>query len=262
MAEETNSTNPNINPDGGAQGSSDGGNSEWYAGIDQNLVTDKIKGFKDLGAFVKSYNESQSFIGKGIPDDNTPDDIRNAFYAKLGRPESADKYDWQPPEGLSVEGATAENFKAFKEKCFEAGMTNKQVSTVMGGWSEIVATIMANEQNARAEIAKGSKETLSAPNEWGDKYDDKLQMVLKRIDDLGVRRQLEAAGVLYDTKVLKAFDSVISEARETTIRGADGKEISPVERIAQLKASPAYLNPSNPDHDAVVRELNSLVDSQ
>ena len=258
MPEET-TIDQNSNPNPGCESNNiTSQDPEWLAGVDPTLITDKVRGFKDLNGLINSYNQAQSFIGKGIPDENTPVDIRDAFFTKLGRPVSADKYDWQPPEGLTVDGATAENFKAFKQKCFEAGMTNKQVSTVMDGWSQIVIKLIAESQDARASIAKESKAMLSAQNEWGDKYDSKLEGVLKRIDELGVRQQLDAAGVLYDARVLKAFDSVISDMRETKIRGADGKYISPNERISQLRNNPAYFNAAHPDHAAVIAEVNSL----
>ena len=122
MPEETTiDQNSNPNP-GGESNNTTSQDPEWLAGVDPTLITDKVRGFKDLNGLINSYNQAQSFIGKGIPDENTPVDIRDAFFTKLGRPVSADKYDWQPPEGLTVDGATAENFKAFKQKCFEAGM--------------------------------------------------------------------------------------------------------------------------------------------
>lgn len=248
--EDTNQ-NPNSNPPAG---------DNWYdkAGIAPEFMTDKIRGFKDINAFAKSFNEGQAFIGKGIPDENTPADIADAFYAKLGRPESADKYSWQPPEGISVAGANAENFKAFKEECFKLGMTDKQVSGVLGRWSGIINDIMAAEQKKYAESIRVSKESLSAPNEWGDKYDDKLNAVLKRIDDMGIRTQLESAGVLYDARVLKAFDAVIGASRESKIKGADGKFISPDERLAQLRANPAFFQAGHPDHAAIIAEANEI----
>ena len=245
----TNNDNHNDNPTNDAP---------WYKGVDEALLTDKVKGFKDLGSFVKSYNEGQSFIGKGIPDENTPQEIKDAFYAKLGRPESADAYDWQPPEGISVEGATAENFKAFKKMCFDNGLTNKQVSAVMGGWSDFVKDIFAKQVEARQQIMNESKSALSAPNEWGDNFQNRLDAVLAKIDELGVREHLETSGVLYSTNVLKAFDSIISASNETSIKGADGKNVSPSERLEQLKANPAYFNAGHPDHAAVIAEANSI----
>lgn len=251
--------NPTI--DNGGAGVQDAHAGEnWYeaAGIQPELLTDKIKGFKDVNAFAKSFNEAQSFIGRGVPDDSTPADIRDAFYAKLGRPESADKYTWSAPEGVSGVGVDAENFKAFKEECFRLGMTDKQVSGVMGRWSGIVSGIMEAEANARREIAEDAQRSLSAPAEWGDKYEERLAAVLKRVDELGIRKELDDAGLLYDKRVLKAFDSVIGGSRESSIRGADGKFVSPDERLAQLKANPAYYQAAHPDHAAVIAEANAL----
>lgn len=248
-------TNNDNNPNNGGENT-----PNWYEnmGIDASLLTDKIKGFKDANAFAKSFNEAQSFIGKGIPDDNTPENIRNEFYTKLGRPESADKYTWTPPEGLTVEGANADNFKAFKQRCFEAGMTDKQVSAVMGGWSEIITTINKSRTDELASIAADAKATLSAQNEWGDKYDERLSAVMERIDKLGIKQQLADAGVLYDKNVLKAVDEIISDAKESKIKGADGKYISPTERLAQLKSNPAYYQAAHPDHASVIAEANSI----
>ena len=230
----------------------------WYqqAGISPEITTDKIKGFKDINAFVQSYNESQSFIGKGVPDENTPDDIKNAFYEKLGRPKSADLYDWNLPDGLTVEGATNENFKAFKQICFDAGMSNKQVNAVLGHWSKTMQDLLTQQASAREEIATTSKRELSA--QWGDKFDTKMNAIMKRIDELGIRPHLEAAGVLFDKNVLKAFDSVISASRETGIRGADGKFATPEERLNQLKAHPAYYNAGLPEHQALINEANQI----
>jgi hypothetical protein len=233
---------------------------QWYetSGIDSTLLTDKIRGFSDVNAFVKSYNEAQSFIGKGIPDENTPEDIKNAFYEKLGRPKTPDGYEWKLPDGLTVDGANPENINAIKKICHDVGMSNKQVNAVLGHWSNVVESIIQQQMQARQTIMNESKATLSAPNEWGDKYATKLDSVLKRIDELGIRQHLEEAGVLYNAKVLKAFDSVIGGAKETKLKGADGKYISPNERLEQLRNHDAYFKAGHPEHQAVVEEVNRI----
>ena len=261
MSEET-QTEQTVETQGG------GNSSAWYEseGIDQSLVSDKVKGFTNedgsmnLPELLKSYNSAQSYIGGAvkIPGENASEDERASFYAKLGRPESPDKYTWTPPEGISVEGATADNFKAFKELCFKNGMSDRQVSAVMGGWSEIVSSLSAQRDELLARVAAESKAMLSAPNEWGDKYQDRYNAVQKKIDDLGIRAHVEAAGITNDATFLKAIDSIISGTKESRIRGADGKYMSPNERIEQLKAHPAFMSSGHPEHAAVIRELNEL----
>jgi hypothetical protein len=81
---------------------------------------------------------------------------------------------------------------------------------------------------------------------------------MRKIDELGIRPHLEAAGVLYDKNVLKAFDSIISGAKETKLKGADGKYISPEQRLEQLKAHDAYFKAGHPEHQAVIEEVNRI----
>ncbi len=194
-----------------------------------------------------------------IPGDNASKEDFDAFYSKLGRPESADKYTWTPPDGISVEGATAENFKAFKELCFKLGLSNKQTSGVLDGWSDIVKNLEATRANLLNRIASDSKSALSAPNEWGDKFDDKYKATISLIEKLGVKPDFEAAGVLNSVKLLKAFNSIVEAGTETGLKGTDGVQQSTAERLAELKKNPAYLNAGHPDHAKVLREINSLI---
>ena len=254
---EDGNPNPNSNPPA---------ETNWYDGVDETLLTDKVKGFTNsdgtmnVAELLKSYNSAQSYIGGSVKiptEKSTPEELA-AFYSKLGRPESADKYDWQPPEGISVEGATAENFQNFKKLCFENGMTNKQVSAIMGGWSDIIKDLFAKQAAAREEIARESKAALSAQNEWGGDYQSRLDAVLKRVERLGIKDKLEYSGLLYDKDVLKAFDAVISASSETGIKGGGGR-LAKKDEIASLEANPAYGNANHPDHKKVVARLNELL---
>lgn len=232
---------------------------EWCAGIDPSLLTDKVRGFKDIGSFVKSYNEGQSFIGKGIPDDNTPEDIRNAFYTKLGRPESPDKYEWQPPEGISVKDVTDGEFKSFKELAFKAGLSNKQLNSVMNGWSDIVKSLQSKQMEFLT--TQSANTTAALKKEWGDNYQERFDVTMKKLDALGIREHLESTGVL-TPEVVKGFYGMISGKEETVLKGANGESVSKQERIRQLTENPAYLNSSHPDHKRVLRELNGIRDSE
>lgn len=243
--------------------------SEWFSqeGIDQSLVSDKIRGFTNsdgslnTNELLKSYDAAQRMIGGSIriPAEDAAAEEKAAFWSKLGRPESADKYEWQPPAQVNVDGVTAHHFNEFKAKAFELGISNKQLNGIMAGWTDVVNQLTAERTKALSDIFENSKKTLSAPNEWGDKYQAKYDAVMKMVDNLGIRADLEAAGVLNSVNVLKAFSSIVDGGRETPFRGGSGGADSAA-RIGELKKSPAYLNSSHPDHDAVVRELNSLLD--
>lgn len=234
----------------------------WFEaeGIDASLVSDKVKGFSDINGLLKSYNESQSYIGGAvkIPTDKSTDEERSAFYAKLGRPESADKYEWQPPEGISVEGVTDGEFKKFKDLAFAAGLSNKQLGAVMGGWSEIVQSLQAKQAKFLSE--QSEQTTAALKKEWGDEYQQKFDLTMKKLDSLGIRKHLEKSGIL-TPEIVKGFYGMISSKEETAMRGASSDGGDNVARIAALKSNPAYLNSSHPEHGAVIRELNSLLDA-
>ena len=231
----------------------------WYdaEGIDASLVSDKVKGFSDINGLLKSYNESQSYIGGAvkIPTDKSTDEERSAFYAKLGRPESADKYEWQPPEGISVEGVTDGEFKKFKDLAFVAGLSNKQLGAVMGGWSEIVQSLQAKQAKFLSDQSAAT--TAELKREWGDEYQQKFDLTMKKLETLGVRKHLEASGIL-TPEIVKGFYGMISSKEETAMRGATGGGVPPMDEIKRLKESPAYLNASHPDHIKIVQQINGL----
>lgn len=263
---EIENQNLENNPgDTGNNPGGDGGNSAWWetAGISADVLPENLRAkYNSMDEFVKGAVNAQSMIGKGIPDENTPEDVRDAFFAKLGRPESPDKYSWSPPEGFDVEGVTSEHFKSFKELAYKSGITDKQLSDVMGGWSEIVNNLQQQHIEFINKLATDSKAALSAPNEWGDKYDEKLGKTYKKIEELGIMPQLKGTGLLYDANVLKAFHSIISGKEETRIKGADGNLVGKEERLAQIRNDPAYTNAAHPDHAARVREFNAIMDGE
>jgi len=263
MSEEENQ-NPNPNIENGAAAPQQP--AHWYdaEGVDKTLVSDKVKAFTDdkgslnVNELLKSYQSAQSMVGKGIPKDDAPQAERDAFFAKLGRPESADKYDWKAPEGFEVEGVTAEHFKAFREEAHKLGLTNKQLSGVMGRWGSIVEGLQAQQAKIINDTADNTKAALSAPTEWGDKFDEKFDVTMKKLDSLGIRGHLESSGLL-TPEVLKGFYGMISAKEETALKGGAAKGDSDIDaRISQIKANPAYLNSSHPEHAALVKEHNAL----
>lgn len=246
-------------------------NQNWYEaqGVDSAFVSDKVKGFTNqdgslnINELLKSYDSSQRYIGGAvkIPQEGASAEEVSAFYSKLGRPESADKYTFKPPADVNIDGVTSQHFKSFASKAFELGLTDRQLSGVMEGWTKIVDQLTEDSARARSEIAENSKKVLSAPDEWGDRFDGKYKATISLIEKLGVKPHLEAAGILNSVEVLKAFNSIVEGGRETALKGnaAGGDTLG---RIAALKSSPAYLNANHPDHAAVVNELNSLLDAK
>lgn len=258
MSEEANQ-NQNTNPQQGTEAGVGGGNPAWWesAGISVDILPETMRSkYASMDEFVKGAVNAQSMIGKGIPDENTPEDVAKVFWSKAGVPESPDKYSWQPPEGISVEGVTGEEFKAFKQIAYDAKLSDKQLGKIMGGWTDIVKSLQEKAANFLTEQAATTKAALE--KDWGDKFSDKMAVTMKKLEALGIKDTLQASGAL-TPEVIKGFYGMISAKEETRLAGAQGSGGVDIDaRIKEIKANPAYLNPSHPDHRALVKEHNDL----
>lgn len=235
------------------------GSSTWWesAGISADVLPETMRSkYTSMDEFVKGAVNAQSMIGKGIPDENTPEDVAKVFWSKAGVPESPDKYSWQPPEGISVDGVTGEEFKAFKQIAYDAKLSDKQLGKIMGGWSDIVKSLQEKAANFLTEQEATTKAALE--KDWGDKFSDKMAVTMKKLEALGIKDTLRASGAL-TPEVIKGFYGMISAREETRLAGGQGGEPMDIDaRIKEIKANPAFLNPSHPEHRALVKEHNDL----
>lgn len=243
-------------------------NSNWYdaEGIDKSLITDKLKGFTNsdgsmnIAELLKSYNTAQSYLGASVripTEKSTPEEVA-AFYSKLGRPESAEKYDWKVPDGYT---SIEENFKKFKELCFGLGMSNKQVSGVFDGWLQSVKDIETAQAAELAKIKQANFDALSDANVWGDKAADKISVLQKKlgtINDGKALAKLQAAGLDSDADILLMLENVLADADGSRMAQAASGGKTAAEEIAELQKNPAYTNPNHPEHNKVVARINDL----
>ena len=239
----------------------------WYEaeGIDQNFVSDKVKGYTNadgscnMAELLKSYDSAQRYIGGAVKiptEKSTPEEVA-AFYAKLGRPESADKYDWQQPEGIELKG---EFFDGFKKAAHELGLTNKQLSGVLDGYTNIVKQIFSQKQAFAAEQEKTSRANLS--KEWGDKFESKLGGVMDKLEKLGVKSALAEAGLLYDERILRAFHAISEDSQSSEIHNGGMSPDAVKSRIAEIRQHPGFMNAGHPEHNALVQEFNALFEGK
>lgn len=119
------------------------------------------KGYKSADDMVVALQATENMIS--LPTDkSTPEEI-NAFYAKLGRPESAEKYNFNIKEGESDEFA-----KQIAPALFAAGVSQKQLEVLLPKWNEIVSQTQAAQAKAQEEEFKTAMATLQ--QEWGKDY--------------------------------------------------------------------------------------------
>ncbi len=93
---------------------------------------------KDFPTLAKSYVDAQKFVGGSVrvPKDDAPQAEWDKFYAKLGRPESAEGYQFPLPDG--AEGVWDKNIIAsFKKISHGLGLTPRQAQGFMLAYADM-----------------------------------------------------------------------------------------------------------------------------
>lgn len=110
-----------------------------------NLQSDNTQSTQDINSNIDNTQQNQqdnsnlSTITEQkakefyIPDEKSNIDEVNAFYTKLGRPETIDKYDI--PDGLK-DVIDNDAFAQFKQICFDKGLTNNQFKEIVNFYKQ------------------------------------------------------------------------------------------------------------------------------
>lgn len=169
--------------EGGAAGGGEGGGAAsggapWYAGLDdkapaEGQLSDKAwienKKYADLSTAVKSFREleKQYLSGEKIvkPGENASPEQIDAFHKAIGRPESADGYAIEAPEGVELDEALVGKFR---ETAFKAGlpaaMAGPLVEMFIAHQREQAEALDAQRAQAKSDGVK------TVQKEWGDKF--------------------------------------------------------------------------------------------
>jgi hypothetical protein len=138
---------------------------------DEYKSSKTLEQYKDLNGLVKSHLELNKMLGDRIKlpnEKSTPEEL-NKFYAKLGRPEAMDKYEFKNPEQLPEGFALDEaGTTKFKELAFKLGLTQKQANELRSYYVN-----EAIEQHKSIYVSKEKMEEdfiTKGKEKFGDKY--------------------------------------------------------------------------------------------
>lgn len=132
------------------------------------------KGWDDPLKAVEGYQNLEKFHGVDpdrlikLPKEGEPMD---EVYQKLGRPEAAEKYEWQPPEGLPID----EGFiNAIKASAYEKGVSQEAFEALANTYaqSQMAAEKAYYEQLEQEQTAQLQK----LKSEWGDAFDERVEI--------------------------------------------------------------------------------------
>lgn len=211
----------------------------WGAQLSKDVrdnpeMVKSLSKFKTLDELSKSYHELSGRLGSSVqlPGKDASADDQAAFYQKLGRPESADKYSFKQEQ----EGA-----KEFAKTALEANLTDAQAQAVFKHL-ETVGTEAIKQREASMQRQQAETEA-SLKQEFGDKFPQTVENLRRGLDSFGgdeLRSVLIKSGLAYDPIIVKTFARIgaqLSEAGATSRTGSAGTSMKPLSEGGQFAIS-------------------------
>src|SRR5581483_740520 len=141
--------------------------NSWHASLPEDLRSNQSLGkFKDVGSLAKSYVELEKHQGGALrlPGEDAKPEDWDAFYNKLGRPESPDKYEVKRPElGEGIQWPE-QTEKSFLQQAHKLGLNSKQAQGLMDWFAGDLKGVVGMQARQMQE----QQQQLQA--DWGDKY--------------------------------------------------------------------------------------------
>lgn len=193
--------------DGGANSNAGGSGTveapAWLASMPDDLKADKtLAQFPTIGDAGKELVRLKGFEGQAIaiPGEKATDEERAAFYNKLGRPESADKYTITKPEDLpEIFKYDAAIETAFKKHSHDAGKSDAQTKADWAWYWNMAKEGHAKQQQAETQATEAAINQLK--DTWkGDTFKVNTELAARAFKKFGGENP-EVAKFIDETKV-------------------------------------------------------------
>lgn len=225
----------------------------------------RFNGLEDL---AKSYSSASKMVGMdknqivAVPKDDD-EKAWGAVWDKLGRPESADKYNIEPYKDI----VKPDELKPYMDEAHKAGITGKQFDAVFGKYlNDAAAAAKAAQEQEAQQVGQWQQEIKT---EYGAAYDQKMAFARKAVEKFGLSDAIKANPAIFEQPaIIKAFVEIGEKTSEgivlsngETAHGA----LSPNEAIMEL--SKFNSDPSNikimtdkrhPQHEFMMQRRREL----
>tara|TARA_R110002153_G_scaffold108957_3_gene249674 strand:+ start:651 stop:1526 length:876 start_codon:yes stop_codon:yes gene_type:complete len=241
----------------------------WKEIISEEYRTNpNIEKFTEIDALAKSYINAVSMIGQDkipVPSNNSTDEQWNEIYSKLGRPESADKY--QLDVKSEVADINEDAVKSFADVAHKTGLNNKQAQAILEYYKNNVES-QAQQSKIDMETAQAQTEQMLR-KEWGSNFDsnitkagalakanmnpEMLDMTLKDGSRLGdnpefIKGFANIANLLSEDKMISPESENINSAQDYDAE---------IDKLVRDRSGP-YWNSGHPDHQKVLQQVLTL----
>lgn len=225
---------------------------------------DALKDFADPNALARSFIDTQKKIGSmvSVPGSDADDDMKNKFYQKLGKPESAESYTLDPT-GLELD---KDALGQFKGALHSLDMTQDQAQGLVNYLSASTKERLDKIKFADSEISEKTANDLRIA--WGADYDRRrgaAENTLDRFfgDGAEIIRDLAAGNASIAQGLAEigvsmsensaAGDAIHSDPVSHTVESALAKI-----KEHQVDEAGPYRNRKHPGHAAAQQEVERL----
>ena len=243
--------------------------SSWKDSISEEYRNDpNIEKFTEADSLAKSYINAVKMIGQDkivIPTKNSSQEAWDEAYAKLGRPESAEKYALDVKSDVVPFDETA--IKSFAEQSHKLGLNNKQAQGILEFYK--------NNMEGSAQQAKIDTETAQSQaeqqlrQEWGRDFEGKVKqagaLAKANINPEVLDMTLSNGTRLGDhPEIIKGFAKIANMMSEDKIVATESENVNTVADIeSEISAitndtDGPYWNKQHPDHDKIVQQVYTL----
>jgi len=267
--------NANVSDSGGGA-DADGSTGDWKDSITDSELrgSAQIAGYKSMDDLVKGHNNAQALIGRDrvvIPADDASDADKGAFFGKLGRPEEATGYKFEPVEGMDPALVPADTVTSYQNEAHRLGLSQRQAA---GLHSWFMKDAQASSQGVNDSIESASKANDEAlKSEWGQSYDEKMDLAKQAVNEFGgddLKSAMDETGLGNDPRMIKAFAGIGRAMSDDKLYASGGEagtgyKQSPSEANAEINQLlgdkeflATYQDNQHPGHVGAVEKMMKL----
>ena len=246
-------------------GSESDNQNDWKSTLSEDLKNDPtLSNFKDVESLAKTVVHQQKLLGSKIPLPKT-DEERNELYTKLGRPETADKYEVTIPNDME-HFMPKEDISQFKNVAHKIGLNNEQVNALMEFQVSATKNAMDNQGNVLNQEKEQSTEALK--KEWGYEYDKNVRAAQRALNVYGdneLQKLLSETSAGNNPAVIKFLATIGKEVTEDMAQNTTNNRLatSPLDAKEEINnvmadSKHAYFDPSHPNHNIAVEKMRQL----
>lgn len=241
-------------------------NGTWTAGFDEDTMAYVgNKGWDSPSSLLESYRNLEKFQGGSknlveIPGDDADASRMGQFYDRLGRPETADQYGFEVPEGGDADMANW-----FGQTAHQYGLSSKQANAIFNEFNQMMQGRMEEfETNQRLGAERAIDELKS---EWGRDFDKMLSSGQKAVAALGYDEAALSAleSKMGTAEMMKLFSAVGARMGEDAFvdgQSSGGFSTSPAQarmQVSELKADAQFMDRYLGGDKAAVEKMQRLM---